>query len=226
MRRFGTAGLITALVLTAGCAERGLVAGPSSSNGPGTWIVVAAAGIASGLVLAALILLPGRPRQGSPVASTVLALQAAGASIATAILLGAAIRSGQLRTQPADREQAASLLRLTRLDGIDSGFFPLMAVLITILGLLVVLSLALAARCAASPAWSHRALAAGLLAVETVLCSAALVLVVLGQRGLPVTVPAAAVPVVALATVAAWPGGRFGTRPAEGAPVLYNDPHG
>lgn len=197
-------GAVLVLPLT-GCAERGLASGPSSPASLTTWTAVVVAATAAALVLAALVVLPRRPSGGSILAAGFLALEAGAAVVGGAALLGVAVRSQALVTRGADAEQAASLLRLSGLDGRDTGFFNLMAVLIATVGALLVAVLVLAARAAADGDPVDRLLASAVLVVETGLCVAAGVLVIVGFRGLPYTIPAAALPLVALVTVASWP---------------------
>jgi hypothetical protein len=70
-------------------------------------------------------------------AAWVLAAQAGGALVATAILTAMAVRQEQLLDRPDDAEQAASLVRLTGLDGREAGFFWVMAVTSLVAGLLI-----------------------------------------------------------------------------------------
>ena len=126
-------------------------------------MVVTVAAVAASVVLAALIVLPAMRAGGSVIGSWVLGLQAGGVTVAGAIIIGAAIRSEQLLDQPPDAEQAASLLRLSALDGRDSGFFNLIVVVTLVLGGLLVALLVLAARFAADTDPVERVLAAGLL---------------------------------------------------------------
>ncbi len=184
------------------------------------------AATAAALVLAAIVVLPRR-RPGIPtLATSLLAAQAGSAVVGGAVLIGAALRGAHLITRPAGAEEAASLLRLSGLDGDDAGFFRLMAGLVAVLGGLLVVVLALAARCAADADPVNRALATAVLIVEAVGCGGALVLVVLGQRGLPFTVPAAALPLVVLAAVATWPRPPIDPAAASAPGIGYNERHG
>lgn len=204
MKRPAGATLAVLLVL-GGCADRGLASGPSDSPTTGTWIIVTLAAAAAAGVLAALIVLPALRPGGSVFASGVLALQAGGVVVAGAVVVGAAVRSDQLLGRPADAEQAASLLRLSGLDGGDSGFFNLVVVVTVVLGGLLVTALVLAARFAADADPLERVLAAGLLALEAVASVVCGVLVALGFRHAGFVLPALALPVLLLATAAAWP---------------------
>jgi uncharacterized membrane protein len=213
---------VTALLLfTAGCADRGLASGPTSSPGAGTWTVVGSAATAAALVAAALVVLPAWRAGGAAFAAGLLAAQAGGVLVGGAVLLGAAVRSEQLITRPADTEQAASLLRLTGLDGGDAGFFRVLAVLTAVLGSLLLVVLVMAARFAADRDHLERMLAAAVLAFEAAASGAAVVLVALGHRSLPFVAGAAALPVLAVAAATCWPRAR-----AEGPSVRYNERHG
>ncbi len=206
MRRRRQVALVGApLVLAAGCAERGVTSGPPGSTGTGTWVAVVVAGVLAVVVLAALLLAPGWRRGGSVFAAGVLALQAAGAAVGGAILIGVAVRGEQLLGRPDDAEQAASLVRLTGLDGGDAGFFRLMVGVTVVLGALVIVVLALAARFAADVDPTERFLASALLALECAMSAVCGVLVLLGDGSRPVTIPAAALPVLVLALVTCWP---------------------
>jgi len=194
------------LVLVAGCAERGVTSGPPAGTGAGTWAAVALASTLAAVVLAALYLLPARRGGGATFAAAVLALQAGAATVGGAVIIGAALRSGQLVDRPADAEQAASLVRLTGLDGRDVGFFRLAAGLTFVLGALLVVILVLAARFAADRDPLERVLASGVLAIEVVASlAAAVVVVVIGDDGLPFLLPALAFPVLVIALVTCWP---------------------
>ena len=92
------------------------------------------AAAAAALVLAALIVLPAWRPGGFGFAAGLLALQAGGVAVGGAVIIGAAVRSEQLLDRPADAEQAASLLRLTGLDGGDVGFFRCIVVVTVVLG--------------------------------------------------------------------------------------------
>ena len=209
MRRLcpdGSGGAVaTLLLLSAGCADRGLASGPPSSPGAATWAAVGVAATAAALVVAALLVLPRGPAGGSVFAAGLLATQAGAVVVGGAVLIGAAVRSGQLVTRPTDAEQAASLLRLTGLDGGDAGFFRLLVVLTVLLGSLLVVVLALAARFAAGVDRLERALACVVLALEVGLSGFALVLVIRGDRSLPVVLAAAALPLPIVAGMTCWP---------------------
>lgn len=229
MRRLRSGGAVAAVIgLSTGCAERGLASGPASPPGTATWLAVGVAAGAAMLVVAALVVLPGRRPGGSALAAGVLAAQAGATFVGSAVLIGATLRSGQLIGRPADSEQAASILRLTGLDGGDTGFFRLLAILTLLLGGLLVLVLALAARFAAEADPRERVIACSVLSLEVALSLAAVVLVGLGDRSLPVVLPAAALPLLVAATASCWPGSRPGGRSgsAKHLRLGYNEQHG
>ena len=202
--------LVSACVLGS-CADRGLASGPSSSPGTGTWAAVVVAAIAATAVLGALIVLPAMRPGGSVIGSWVLALQAGGVAVASAIIVGAAVRNEQLLDRAPDAEQAASLLRLSALDGRDSGFFALIVLVTVVVGGLLIAALALAARFAADTDPLERWLATGLLGLEVIGSLTCGVLVALGFRHLGFVLPLLALPILVIATVA--------VRPRRGAPA-------
>ncbi|MEO6318952.1 MAG: hypothetical protein ABIP36_09235 [Acidimicrobiales bacterium] len=204
------------LLVGSGCADRGLASGPASPTGTGTWLVVGAAASAAIAVLAALVVLPSRRPGGSSFAAWLLAVEAGAVLVGGAVIVGAALRTGDLVTQPDRTEQAASLLRLTGLDGGDTGFFPLVAAVTAVLGLLLLVVLGLAARCAANDDPIERGLATAVLAAEAVASGVAAAFVVLGEDILPVTLSAGALPLLVGGVVAVWPRRRIG----------YNEVHG
>jgi len=215
------AGLVATLLLASGCAQRGVVSGPPSDTGAGTWWAVGVAIAAAILVLAALIVLPAWRAGGSVLAAGVLGLQAAAAAVGAAILLGAAYQGAHVLTRPPDSEPAVSLLSISGLDGSKRGFFVLMAGMVLVLGGLLVTVLALAARFAADRDPLERFLACGTLALEALLSVTAIVVWVLGYQHLPVLLMAAALPVFVVGSVACWP------RQQAAQPELgYNDGHG
>ena len=196
---------VAPLVALGGCADRGLASGPSETPGIGTWVAVTVATVAAVVVLAALVVVPAIRPGGSVLGSWVLGLQAGGVAVASAIIIGAAVRSEQLLDRAADAEQAASLLRLTALDGRDSGFFTLIVLLTLVVGGLLIALLVLAARFAADTDPLERTLAAGLLAIEVLGSLAAWVLLAFGFRHAGFVLPAFALPILVAATVAALP---------------------
>ena len=199
------AAVAVAAVVVGGCADRGVASGPEQPPGTGTWLVVTLAAVAIAVVLAALIVLPVRRPGGSPLASWVLALQGGGVVVAASILVGAAVRSGQLLSREPDAEQAASLLRLSVLDGGDGEFFDLVVVVTVLLSGLLVATLVLAAWCAADDDPMERSLVTGLLGAQVVASAGCAVLVAIGFRHAGFVLPALALPVLIAATAAAWP---------------------
>jgi hypothetical protein len=157
------------------------------------------------LVLAALIVLPGRAPGRISLATALLATEAGAVVVAGSVLVGAALRTERLLPRAAEAGQAVSLIRLSRLDGDHGGFFPLMILAIVVLGGLLAAVLALAARGSTTPDPLDQALATAVLIVEAALCCGAVVLVALGNRGLPLVLLAVALPVVVLAAFSAWP---------------------
>jgi hypothetical protein len=198
------AGLVAVAISLGGCAERGLVSGPSHEPGAGTWLVVTLAAVGIVAVLAGLIVLPASRPGGSVVASWVLGLQAGGVAVAAAILVGAAVRNEQL-VRRQDAEQAASLLRLSRFDGADGRFFDLIVVVTVVLAALIVAVLVLAAHCAAGDDPVERIIATGVLATEAAAAAACGVLLVIGFRHAGFVLPTLGLPVLVVAAVAAWP---------------------
>ena len=187
------------------CAHRGVESGPPDGTGAGTWVAVVGAALAVVVLIAALIALPAQRPGGSGFASWVLALQAGGVTVAGAIVVGAAVRSEQLLGRPADAEQAASLLRLSALDGGDTGFFTLIVLVTVGVGALLVTLLVLGTRFAADADPLERWFATGLLALEVLGSLTCLVLVVSGFRHAGFVLPALALPILVLATVAVRP---------------------
>jgi hypothetical protein len=211
----GAALAAAAALALGGCADRGVVAGPQGSTSTGTWAAVTFAAVGAVVVLAALIVLPAMRPGGSVIGSWVLGLQAAGVAVASAIIVGAAIRNEQLLDEPPDAEQAASLLRLSGLDGRDSWFFTLIVLVTLVLGGLLVALLALAARFAADDDPVERALASGLLVLQVAASVGFAVVVGLGYRHLGFLAPAACLPVLVIAAVAAWPRDPGPERPGQ-----------
>jgi hypothetical protein len=193
------------LLALGGCADRALVSGPSEPPDTTTWLVVTLAGVAIAVVLAGLVVLPARRPGGSALASWVLGLQAGGLTVAVAILVGAAVRNEQL-IERADDEQAASLLRLSGLDG-GSGFFDLVVVVTLLFGGLLLAALVLAARCAADDDGAERAMATGVLGIETAAALVCAGFVAFGFRHTAFVLPTLALPLLVAAMVAAWPAG-------------------
>lgn len=213
-RRAGPAALaLAALVLGGGCAERRLVAAPAERPGAGTWLAVWVAGGLAVVVASVLLTLPlwqgRRWRRRPSVAAAVLSLQAGAVAVVGVVLAGFAVRSWQLVERPVDRPPAAALVRISRVDG-DTALFALFVLTIVVLGGLLVALLALGARLAASDDRLERWLAVGLLGVELLAAAVLAALHLFGFGGWPFRSGLVALPVVALALVAAWPRRREG----------------
>jgi hypothetical protein len=200
-------GVPAAAALLGACAHRGVESGPPSGTGAGTWAVVVTAALAATVVIAALIALPAQRPGGSVFGSWVLALQAGGVTVAAAIVVGAAVRSEQLLGRPAEAEQAASLLRLSSLDGGDTGFFALIVLVTAGVGALLVTLFVLGARFAGDADPLERWFATGLLGLEVLGSVTCLAFVVSGFRHAGFVLPALALPVLVVATVAVRPRG-------------------
>lgn len=221
MNRFQAAGALLPVLLTSGCAQRGLVSGPPSPPGAGTWLLVGAAASAAACVLAALIVLPASRPGGCAFAARLLALQAGAVVVGGAVLVGGALRGATLVERADGAEQAASLLQLGGLDGRDPGFFHLVAGLTVVLGGLLVAVLVLAARFAADVDPVERRLACCLLAVEALVAAVAVVRGLGGHLGLPFALTAAFLPPLVVAIVKCRP-----AREAGEQELGYNGTHG
>lgn len=196
-----------AALLAGGCAERRLVAAPAERPGTGAWVLVWVAGVLAAVVAGVLLTLPlwrGAPRRRPPVAAALLAIQAGAAAVVATLLAGLAVRSWQLIERPADRPPAAALVRISRIDG-DTALFSLFVLTIVVLGGLLVALLALGARLSASPDRIDRWIAWGLLVVEVLAAGALAGLHLAGFGGWPFRAGLLALPVLAVALVAAWP---------------------
>lgn len=210
-RRLAFAGVAAWVLLGSGCAERRLVAQPSSPPGASTWTAVWVAGGLAAVVVGLLLTLPAwRQRGGARLAVAVLTAQTGTVVVTAALLAGAAIRSWQLIDRPADAAPATTLLRLSRIDG-DTAFFALMVLLTVVVAGLVATLTALAARFAAGTDPMERAIASAVLAVEIGGCGYAVVRLLLGAHGWPYLAGALASPLIGLALVACWP--RRGSDP-------------
>lgn len=202
LRRTAFAGV--AMLALSGCAERRLVAEPSSTPSTATWTVVWTAGIVAALVLGVLLTLPAwRVRSGARVAVTLLTVQAGAVVVAGIVLEAVAVRSWQLIERPLDHP-ATALVRLSRIDG-DTAFFALMVLAVTVgAGLLAVIT-AMAARFAAGADVLERWMACAVLAVELGAAAYALVRLVAGARGWTYLGGGVAFPVIAVAFATCWP---------------------
>lgn len=221
MNRLRRGSALAVLLLASGCAQRGVVSGPPSSTGPGTWLAVGLAATAAVLVLAALVVLPAWRRGGSALAAGLLAIQAGAALVGSTVLLGAAYQGARVVTRPQDMGPAVSLLEVSGLDGRDAGFFRLVGLLTLAFGILLVIILTLAARFAADVDPLERMLACGTLGVEALVSAAAAVAIVLGHDSPPFILTSAALPVLVVAILTCWP-----HREAEEQQLGYNGGHG
>jgi hypothetical protein len=221
VRHLRRTGVLAMVLVASGCAERGVVSEPPSTTEAGTWVAVAVAATAATLVLTALIVLPAWRPGGSGFAAGLLGVQAAAAIVGGSVLVGAALRGATLVARPDDAEQAVSLVQLSGLDGGDTGFFRLVAVLTIVLGGLLVAVLVLGARFAADIDPVERTLACCILAVESLISGLAVVLGLLGHHSLPFALASAALPAIVLAIVKCWP-----HREAEEQELGYNGGHG
>lgn len=194
---------LAALALS-GCAERRLVAAPSSTPSTATWTAVWVAGITAALVVGVLLTLPAwRVRSGARVAVAVLTAQVGAVVVAGTVLGGAAIRTWQLIDHPPE-DPATALLRLSGIDG-DTAFFALMVLLLVLSASLLATITALAARFAAGADPVERLITCALLAVELGASGYALVRYVTGADGWPYLTGALAFPLIAIAFATCWP---------------------
>jgi hypothetical protein len=197
------------VVGTSGCAERRLVTQPETPPTGTTWAVVAVAGALAALVTGALLTLPAwRARTGARLAVAVLSAYAGGVLVGGAVLLGTAVRSWQLLDHPVEAAAEPALLRLSAIDGGDTGFFALMALVVVVLTALTALLLTLAARWAATDRLLGRSIASAVLALLTLVGVASVGMVVLGSTAWPYVLLAAGTPVTAAALRDAWPARR------------------
>lgn len=220
MRRAATSPLVRSaalLTVLGGCAERRLTARPSTPQGAGTWVAVWLAGALAALVVGVLLTLPvWRRRTGARLAVTVLTAQTGAMAVVGALLVGVALRSGQLADTPDDAVASVALVRLSRVDG-DETFFNLMLLVLLIVAPLLVTLTALAARFAAGHAAGERWAATALLALQLGGSTYAVVRLVLGAHGLPYLGGALAFPVIAAALASCWPRTPVGASPPRHA---------
>jgi hypothetical protein len=198
------AALCLAALSLAGCAERRLVAAPSTRPTTATWTLVWAAGVTAALVLGVLLTLPAwRVRSGARMAVTLLTIQAGGVVVGGTVLGAVAVRSWQLIERPPD-DPATALLRLSRVDG-DTAFFALILLLLVVgAGLLATIT-AICARFAAGGDPLERLTACALLAVQLGASGYALVRLVAGADGWPYVSGGVAFPLIAIALATCWP---------------------
>lgn len=204
-RMVGLGLVVLALGTSAGCAQRGLVAQPSSRPGASTWVAVWIAGVLVAALLGVLLTLPAwKARRGSRLATVLFAAEAGAAALVGTVLGSVAVRTWQLIGRPASAVPARDLLRLSRVDG-DTRFYAVMLTVVAVLTVLVVTLTAAAARLAASDDPFERAVASGLLALEIGGSGVAIVMIALGAHGLPFVLPALAFPLLVASFITCWP---------------------
>lgn len=191
--------------LMGGCAERRLLSEPSSSRGAGTWAAVWVAAALAVVVLGVLLALPAwRERTGARFAVVLLTLQAGATVVGGTLLTGMAIRTWQLIDDPVGTAPRASLLRLSSIDG-DTSFFALMVLLTVGITTFLTVVTALGARMAGTDDVGQRWVATAILGLEVALSGAACGALLLGVNGLPITLAAFHLPIVAIAFAACLP---------------------
>jgi hypothetical protein len=196
--------LVAVAALAGGCATRGLGSAPRTEPGAGTWVLVGLAALLAAAVLGVLLVRPDQRRPGSATfASVLLALHAGGVVVGTAVLVGLAVRSGQLAERPPDAELAVSLVQVGRIDG-DGSLFALLVLLLVAVGGLVALLLTLAGRFSTGDDPIERWVAVGLLGLELLVATFAVGLVALGERSVAGLVVAGQAPLLAVALVGSW----------------------
>lgn len=196
---------LASVALTGGCAERRLTAGPGSPPSTGTWTLVWIAGALAAVVTGVLLTLPAwRARRGARLAVAVLTLQTGALAVAGVVLVGVAMRTGQLLERAPDAAASSALLRLSAVDG-DADLFSLFVLLLVIGGAPLVMLLGLCTRFAAGGDVLERSSAFALLAIEIGGAGYAAVRLLLGDSGLPYVVPTALLPVLVAAAASAWP---------------------
>lgn len=214
------------LVLASGCADRHVISEPTTPAGPGTWGVVAAACFGAVVLLALLVLLPSRQERIAGLAAWILALEAGAVVVVTAVVVAAALRTGNLLGQDDPATAPTSLIRLSGRDGDADGFYVLMAGLTAVLGGLAAAVLGLGARLAAGDA-TERVIAGALVALQAGASAAAAVLFVAnGPDDAWLGVAAVPLPLLVWACTTCWP-----TRSAPGptvamAPARVDRDHG
>ncbi|MGK2948740.1 MAG: hypothetical protein ACSLFP_09210 [Acidimicrobiales bacterium] len=193
------------IALAAGCAERGVASAPEAPPSGPTWVAVWLAVLLAAAVWGHLLTRARRRPAAGAVARTVLALQAGSVVVGTAVLVGLAVRSGQLADQPPDAEVASSLVRVGQIDG-DSSLFALVTLVVVAIGALVTLILVLAARFVHSPQRGERWSAVAVLVAVVATTGAGAVLVAGGSRWTPLVVLTLQLPLASAALMSAWPG--------------------
>jgi hypothetical protein len=205
-RRIASVGaLVSGAALTGGCAERRLLSSPASAPGAGAWAAVWLAAALAVVVVGVLLARPAwEQRTGGRFAVTLLTVQAGASVVGGGVLTAMAVRSWQLIDVEAGTPPSTSLLRLSGIDG-DTSFFALMVLLTAAMTALVALVLALGARMAATDDTAERWVASAILGLEVALAGAAVASLFLGFDGLPITIAAFHLPVVAYAFATCMP---------------------
>ena len=196
---------LVSVALAGGCAERRLTAGPGSPPSTGTWTLVWIAGALAAVVTGVLLTLPAwRERRGARLAVAVLTLQTGAVAVTGVVLVGVAMRTGQLLERAPDAAASVALVRLSSVDG-DADLFSLFVLLLVIGGAPLVMLLGLCTRFAAGDDAVERSSAFALLAIQVGGASYAAVRLLLGSSGLPYLLPTVLLPVLVAAAVSAWP---------------------
>lgn len=198
--------LVGAALLGSGCATRGIGSGPTTEPGASTWFVVGVASLLAAVVLGVLLVRPDRRAQGggAPVAAAVLSLHAGALVVGTSVLVGLAVRSGQLAGRPLDAEMAVSLVRVSRLDG-DGDLFALLVLTLVVLGGLATWLVVLAGRFSLGRDPVERWITVAVLVLELAVVGVAGLQILDGERGIGWTVVALQVPLVGAALADTWP---------------------
>jgi hypothetical protein len=212
-------------LVSGGCATRDLSSGPTTEPAAGTWLAVGVAALLAAGVLGVLLVRPDRRAagHGSRLAVAVLTLHDGGLAVGSAVLVGLAVRSGQLADRPPDAEMAVSLVRVGSIDG-DGDLFALLVVALVVIGTLLTALVALAGRFSTGDDPVERWIATGVLVLELGVTAYAATLVVLGDGAVGWLVVALQLPIVVGALVAGWP--TRSMRRASEAGSGYNGPHG
>lgn len=209
--------VLSVVALGAGCAERGVGSGPDAPPSGPAWASVWLAVLVAAAVWGRLLTRTRVRRGAGRVARAVLALQAGSVVVGTALLVGLALRTGQLADQPPDAEVASSLVRVGQIDG-DGSLFALVTLVAVAVGALLALILVLAARFVHSPQRGERWSAVAVLVAMVAAAAAGAVAVAGGSRWTPMVVLALQLPLAGAALMSAWPGREEGQIEGPGRP--------
>jgi hypothetical protein len=170
----------------------------------GEWSAVAAAVLLVGGTAGVLLTLPlwTGPRRRT-FAVVLLSVHAGLVGVVGTIAAAAAARSWQLIGDH-DPKHVAGLLQVSRIDG-DGSMYALLVLALVFGTALAVVSLALAARFAASADPAERIVACAALALEICLAGFAAARILGGSRSASALVVAAQLPLAMVAMVACWP---------------------